>query len=185
MFTRCQENLKDSILKTSHISLTIDFWPKNVTGYIGMTANFYDKNKKCMVNAALCLDKVPYPHDARTCLESANTILQKYAISSVEDQKISYITTDNGSNMKKVYSKLKTDRMHTDTFEFLDEDEEEEQILEIQSEKRLICVAHALSNSIKCAINGSIRKKILPCFATQSMLKNVLEISKKVIKINP
>ena len=130
------------------------------------------------INTALCLDKVPYPHDAWMCLDS------EYDINSVEDPKIGFITTNNGLNMKKSYSGLKADRQHTESFEFLDDDEEECEVLEINSEKKLICVAHALTNSIKCAINGSIRKKNFSCFATQNMLKNALNIAKKVTKTN-
>ena len=68
-----------------------------------MTDNFYDK-KKSMINAALCLDKVPYLHDARTCLDLANAVIWEYDINLAKDPKIGFITADNGSNMKKAYS---------------------------------------------------------------------------------
>ena len=137
-----------------------------------------------MINTALYLDKVPYPHDAWTCLDSANAVLPEYDINLVEDPKIGFITTNNGLNMKKAYSGLKADRQHTKSFEFLDDNVEECEVLEINSEKRLICVAHALRNFIKCAINGLIRKKISPCFVTENLLKNALNITKKVTKMN-
>ena len=45
--------------------------------------------------------------------------------------------------MKKASSGLKADRPHVKSFEFLDDYEEECEVLEINSGKRLICIAHA------------------------------------------
>ena len=147
-----------------------------------MTANFLSPDDGKLESLCLCLEQVDFPHDSETCVEAANNALQKFGINSLLDDRIGFLVTDNGSNMKKAYSNLKSQNgLEVEQFEFLDQDAEEETYFQVGVKKRLVCAAHALSNSLNSAINGSKRKQIQPCLVSQNMLQKVLSIARKVI----
>ena len=175
-------SVKEKINDADNIALTIDFWSKNVTGYIGITGTIYCKEAKSLKTLCLCLEQVPYPHTAEKCLEATNLNLEKFGL-NVMDPKISFITTDNGSNMKKAYSKLKTFSLDATTFDFDPEvtEKEMDSFLPVAIDKRLQCVAHSLNNSLQASVNGSKKYKLEPCTQTKEMLTKALEIAKKVI----
>lgn len=95
-YNNCLEDIKQKIKQADYLSLTIDFWSKDVTGYLGITTNIINKVSKSIDSYCICLDQVPYPHTSTICLNETNRVLKNFGIDSLADSKISY------------YSKLKT-----------------------------------------------------------------------------
>lgn len=181
-YEECLAWVKQKIEQAPFISLTVDFWSKDVTGYLGIAANILNAETKEMESFCICLEPVPYPHTSEVCFFETNKALSQFGLNSVDNPKISFITTDNGSNMKKAYSKLKTMPLPDNSFQFKFEAEvnEDDFLIPIDMSKRLQCIAHALNNSLKASVEGSKKFHIDPCETTKAMLVKVLHVCKKV-----
>lgn len=194
--TRIHSECKDILVKKIDglfsFSITVDFWSKNGLGYLGVTLNFADHN--CQLKSYLLeLCNTPFPHTADVVLRETDYLLRKYGINGVDDPRLSFIITDNGSNMVKAYKDIK--RNSNEFFEDLANDEiSEDELLSdsdtedfkvlndafIHHTKRLGCCAHAANNVIKTSMKGSIRKQIEPEDTVSNVLGKLVSILKQI-----
>ena len=187
--------MQKKIDSLSHFSLCIDFWSKNTTGFLGITLNFL--NGKKMNSMLLTLKQVDFPHTCQVVLLETNNALECWKIQGVEDPRITYILTDNGSNMVKAYSEIggllanpndpsqPANYIDSDTFEFDEFDSDDEcdsdgDDLQNMYPKRLPCVAHCINDTIKTSIQGSVRAKIDRCSEMVNLLTKVKGIMNKI-----
>ena len=70
------------IQSLSNFSICVDFWSKNMKGYIGISLN-YVKNDRNLKNMVLGVRRVEYPHTSDVVLESTQTILEEYSINGI------------------------------------------------------------------------------------------------------
>jgi hypothetical protein len=79
-------------------SLTLDLWTsKSRQGYLGITCTFIDSQWK-LKELTLTIEYIRYPHTAEHILEAIESVFKEWEIRD----KVYTITTDNGSNVKKV-----------------------------------------------------------------------------------
>ena len=90
--------LKNILNKEStSVSCTMDLWTaRNRQGYLGITCSFIN-SKFQLCEFTLSISYVRYPHTAENIVETLEQVLNEWEIRN----KVFYITTDNGSNVKK------------------------------------------------------------------------------------
>lgn len=67
------ESIQSEILDLKNFSLCIDFWPKKITGFLGITLN-YVKNSQ-LKNLLITLEQVDFSHTSDVVLEKTNASL--------------------------------------------------------------------------------------------------------------
>lgn len=197
LYSSLVSKMQIEIERLSSFSLCIDFWSKNTIGFLGITLNFLNGHK--MDSILLILKQVDFPHTSKVVLDETNDALNSWKINGLEDERITYILTDNGSNMVKAYNKIEglfrtshepivetTDINFIDesNSEFEDDDSSDDADNSIDTQlvyqKRLPCVAHSINNTIKTSIEGSIRNHISECYELTILLKKIKTIIKKI-----
>ena len=176
-------NMKSVIQRIDGFSFCIDFWSKDTTGFLGITANYFSGDHLNVM--CLCLEAVPFPHTANTVALKTDEILKQWGFTGIADPKVKFIVTDNGSNMRKAYQNYDTILLDEDIpiqIEESDESSDNEESKYLTFDKRMPCTAHGLNNTVKASIMGSKRNKIDPCEPMKDVLCKIKSILRKVIR---
>ena len=122
---KCKRKLIPSAI--FHCALT--FGQKNAIGFLGKNLNFLNDEK--MDSMLLALKQVDFPHTSQVVLSETNDALKCWKIQELDDPRITYILTDNGSNMVKAYAELNgllsdssqsgNDNIDSDPFDFVED----------------------------------------------------------------
>lgn len=86
------------------VCLTTDMWTaRNRQGFLGVTCSFLDKNF-IIHEIILTVEYVRYPHTSQHIADTLLTILDEWNLK----EKVYFIVTDNGANIKKAIKDMKS-----------------------------------------------------------------------------
>ena len=101
--------MKTEIYKlTQHarkINITSDIWSQKgcTNSYLGVTAHFFDPERKELIYLTLAVREFRNPHTGEFIAEELTNILDEFGVSD----KLFYLVSDNGSNIVKAARMLK------------------------------------------------------------------------------
>jgi len=141
------------------ISLTINTWTaESKAGYIGITAHWINQKFKS-IDALLNIEYLPYPHTGDAISEFIENTMRKFNLLD----KLGFIVTDNGSNMKHAVTLL------NEKFNL----------------QRLSCTAHTLQFSINIGLSSSKKqidkfKKLVDFFSSPKQSDRFINAQKEL-----
>ncbi len=102
-YNRVRGELQQAISTVEHFSLTTDMWSSTkMTPYMSLTFHFIDTEWK-LVSKCLQTSFLPEDHTAANLADALQEALHDWGL---EDNKVSCITTDSGSNIKAAVRNL-------------------------------------------------------------------------------
>ncbi|XP_041951513.1 uncharacterized protein LOC121711749 [Alosa sapidissima] len=178
-------NVKDDIIKAlevqPNVAITTDLWSdRRLRSFLGVTAHVICKNKDSYILQSFLLDcsRFTGKHCGERIALAFDSIVEEYGIG----HKISYILTDNASNMKRSFKvrMLEVEQPEGDSSDELDDEtmwEDAEDSDPWSTGERLSCFAH----SLQLVINDGMKevKAIARAIAKASKFTTLLHSSSK------